>query len=260
MELLDHMKVYFLRNIVHGSCIILESHQQCTKIPISSQPRQHFYLLIFFLPFFFFYNDHPKKCEVSLHKSLMACCSSWGHRVRHYWETDLKWWLVILSIFSYTFSFQFHSVTQWCATLCVPMDYSMPGFAVYHQLPELAQIHVHCVSDAIQKSHPLLFSSQLQSFPASGALPMSRFFASGGQSIGASASASDLLKNIQDWFPLELTSWISSAQGTLKSLLQHHSFKYQFFSTQFSLWSKYNIYTWLLEKPYLWLNGLLLTK
>ena len=147
------MKVYFLRNIVHGSCVILESHQQCTKIPISSQPRQHLYLLIFlffFIFFLFFYNDRPKNCEVALHKSLMACCSSWGHRVRHYWETDLNWWLVMLSIFSYTFSFQFRSVTQWCATLCDPMDYSMPGFPVYHQLPELAQIHVHWVSDAIQ--------------------------------------------------------------------------------------------------------------
>ena len=168
----------------------------------SSTPLPSDFFIFFYFIFLFFYNDRPKNCEVALHKSLMACCSSWGHRVRHYWETDLNWWLVMLSIFSYTFSFQFRSVTQWCATLCDPMDYSMPGFPVYHQLPELAQIHVHWVSDAIQKSHPLPFSSQLQYFPASGAWPMSRFFASGGQRIGASASASDLLKNIQDWFPL----------------------------------------------------------
>ena len=71
------------------------------------------------------------------------------------------------------------------------------------------------------------FSSRLQSFPASGSFQMSQFFTSGGQSIGVSASASVLPMNIQDWFPLELTGWISlqSLQGTLKSLLQHHSSK-----------------------------------
>ena len=54
---------------------------------------------------------------------------------------------------------------------------------------------------------------------------MSQFFASGGQSIGPSASASVLPMNIQDWFPLGWTGWISLQQGTLKSLLQHHSSK-----------------------------------
>ena len=70
------------------------------------------------------------------------------------------------------------------------------------------------------------FSSHLQSFPASWSFPMSKFFASGGQNIGVSASASVLLMNIQDWFPLGWTGWILLAvQGTLKSLLQHHSSK-----------------------------------
>ena len=67
------------------------------------------------------------------------------------------------------------------------MDCSMPGFPVHHQLPELAQTHVHQISDAIRPSHPVFpFSSYLQSFPASGSFLMSQFFASGGQSIGAS--------------------------------------------------------------------------
>ena len=63
--------------------------------------------------------------------------------------------------------------------------------------------------------HPIIsssivpFSSCLQSFPASGALPMNQFFTSGSQSIGASAWASVLPMNIQDWFPLGLTGWIS---------------------------------------------------
>ena len=50
---------------------------------------------------------------------------------------------------------QFSSVAQSCLTLCDPMDYSMPGFPVLHQLPELTQTHVHPVGDAIQQSHPL---------------------------------------------------------------------------------------------------------
>ena len=72
------------------------------------------------------------------------------------------------------------------------------------------------------------FSSSPQSFPASGSFPMSWLFTSGGQNIGASASASILPKNIQGWFPLGLTALISllwSLQGTLKSLLQHSSSK-----------------------------------
>ena len=70
------------------------------------------------------------------------------------------------------------------------------------------------------------FSSCLQSFTASGSFPVSQFFTSGGQSIGVSASASILSMNIQDWFPLELTSYdLLAVQGTLRSLLQHHSSK-----------------------------------
>ena len=106
------------------------------------------------------------------------------------------------------------------------MDCSMPGFPVHYQLLELAQTHVQ-VGDAIQPRDAVPFSSCLQSFPASESFLMSQLFASDGQSTGASASASVLPINIQDWFPLELTALISfkSVQGTLKSLLQHHSSK-----------------------------------
>ena len=69
------------------------------------------------------------------------------------------------------------------------------------------------------------FSSCLQSVPASGSFPMSQFFKSGGQSIGASASASVLPMNIQGWFPLGLTGLISLLFKGLSSLLQHHSLK-----------------------------------
>ena len=69
------------------------------------------------------------------------------------------------------------------------------------------------------------FSSHLQSFPASGSFPMSQLFASVAKVLGASTLASVLPMNIQEWFPLGLTSWILTAQRTLKSLLQHHSSK-----------------------------------
>ena len=69
------------------------------------------------------------------------------------------------------------------------------------------------------------FSSCPQSFPASGSFQMNQFFPSGGQSIGVSASTSVLPMNIQDWSPLGWTGWISAVQGTLKTLLQHHSSK-----------------------------------
>ena len=90
------------------------------------------------------------------------------------------------------------------------MDCRTPGLPVHHQLQELAQTHVHRVRDALQLSSSVIpFSSHLQSFPASGSFLTSLFFTSGGQSIGVSASASVLPMNIQDWFPLGLTDWIS---------------------------------------------------
>ena len=70
-----------------------------------------------------------------------------------------------------------------------------------HYLLEFAQIHVHWVDGAIHLSHSLPFSSCPQPFPASGSFPMNWFFASGGQSIGASVSALVLPMNIQGWFP-----------------------------------------------------------
>ena len=90
------------------------------------------------------------------------------------------------------------------------------------------------------------FSSWLQSFLASGSFPMSQFFASDGQSIGVPASASLLPMNIQDWFPLGLTSLISLLSKALFSITVQ---KHQFFCTQPSLCSNSHIYTSLLEKP-----------
>ena len=105
---------------------------------------------------------------------------------------------------------QFSTVTQPHSTLCNPMDYSMPGFPVHHQLPELTQTHVHQVNDAIQPSHPLLFPSPPAfNLPSIRVFSSDLFFASGGQSIRVSASASVLPMNIQGWSPLGQTGWIS---------------------------------------------------
>ena len=93
------------------------------------------------------------------------------------------------------------------------------------------------------------FFSCLQSFPASGSFPMSQFFASSGQSIGTSASASVLAMNIQGWFCLGLTGLISlQSKGLLKVLSNTTVQKHQFFCAQLSLWSNSHIYTWPLEK------------
>ena len=94
------------------------------------------------------------------------------------------------------------------------------------------------------------FSSCLQSFPESGSFPMSQLFASGGQSTGASASASVLPMNIQDWFPLGQTGWISLLCKGLSRVFSNTTVqKHHFFSTQLSLWSNSHIHTWPLEKP-----------
>ena len=61
----------------------------------------------------------------------------------------------IMIMLQYIYKNQFSSVTQLCPNLCDPMDCSMPGFPIYHQLLELAQTHAHRVSDTIQPSHPL---------------------------------------------------------------------------------------------------------
>ena len=110
--------------------------------------------------------------------------------------------------------------TQSCLTLYEPVDYSTPGFPVNHQLPELTQ-----TCPLSWRCHPTIsssvipFSPCLQSFPASGSFPVSQFFASGGQSISPSNEYSGLIS-----FSMDLLDLLA-VQGTLKSLLQHHSLK-----------------------------------
>ena len=118
------------------------------------------------------------------------------------------------------------SVTQSCPTLCDPMDYSMPGFPVHHQLPELSQTHVHWVGDSIQPSHPLPSPSP----PAFNLSQHQGLFKSVlyiwwlkhwsfSFNINPSNEYSGLISFRMDWFDL------LAVQGTLRSLLQYHSSK-----------------------------------
>ena len=121
-----------------------------------------------------------------------------------------------------------------CLTLWDPMNFSTPGFPVLQYLLEFVQTHVHWFCDAIQPSHPLTpFSSCPQCFSALGSFPVSQPFTSGGQSIGASVSASVLPMNTQGWFSLGLTGLISLlSKGCPRVFPSTTVWKHQFFSTQ----------------------------
>ena len=124
--------------------------------------------------------------------------------------------------------FQFSSVTQLCLTPWDPMNRSTPGFPVHHQLPESTQTHAHRVNDAIQPSHPLLSS------PSPPALNLSQH-----QGLFQWVSSSHQVAKVLEfqlqhqsfqWTPRTDLLWMDwldllSVQGTLKSLLQHHSSK-----------------------------------
>ena len=121
---------------------------------------------------------------------------------------------------------QFNSVTQSCLTLCNPMDRSTPGLPVHHKLLEFTQTHVHQVGDTIQASHPLLSPSP--AFNLSQHQGLFQGVSSSHQvakvlsfsfNISPSNEYSGLVSFRIDWFDL------LAVQGTLKSLLQHHSSK-----------------------------------
>ena len=149
-----------------------------------------------------------------------------------------------------TLQFQLHSVTHSCLTLCDPMDCSTPGFPVITNswgLPKLMSIESVMPSAHLILCRPLLLLPQ--SLPASESFPMSQFFPSGGQSIGVSASATVLPMNIQDWFPIRLTGFISLQSNGLSRVFSNTTVqKHQFFIAQLSLWSNSHIHTLLLEK------------
>ena len=119
----------------------------------------------------------------------------------------------------------------------------------------------HQASLSFTISQSLLKLMSTESVMPSNHLIFCLLFASGGQSIGVSASASVLPMNIQDWFPLGLTGWISLQSKGLSEVFPSTTVqKHQFFRAQPSLWSNSHIHTWLLEKPQFWLDAPLSAK
>ena len=144
------------------------------------------------------------------------------------------------------------SVAKLCPTLCEPRNWkhakipcpSLPPGAYSNSCPLSRWRHPTISSSVVP------FSSHLQSFPASGSFPVSQFFTSGGQSTGASASASVLPMNIQDCSPLGWTGLISLQSKGLSRLFSNTTVqKHQFFSAWPSLGSSSHIRAWPLEKP-----------
>ena len=122
-----------------------------------------------------------------------------------------------------------------CFRLCDPMDYCMPGFPVNHQLPEFTQlISIESVmpSNHLILCRPLLLPSI---FPIIRVFSNESLFASGGQSTGVSVSTSVLPMNIQDWFPLGWTGWISLQSKGLSRVFSNSTVQKHQFSAQLSL-------------------------
>ena len=184
-------------------------------------------------------------CEEGIDLQVHWCFLSRNHQVtglnelRVWIQTGLGW---IPGLATYCNSYCC-PVTKSSLTLCDPMDCSTPGFPVPHWLPEFAQTHVHWVGNAIQMSILYCPRSCPQSFPASGSFLISRLFASGGQSTGASASASVLPMNIQGQFPLGLIGLISLQSKGLSRVFSSITVqKHQFFGAQSSLWSNSHVH------------------
>ena len=175
------------------------------------------YLLI---PFTYF--THPP-VNLPLRQCLVCCLYLW-FCLCFVCSLKVESWSICFSLSDLPW---FSSVTQSCPTLHDPMDCSTLGFSVHHHLPELAQTHVHWVGDAIQPSHPLLFPSppafslsQHQGLSNESVLCI-RWpeYWSLSFSISPSNAYSGLISFRMDWLDL------LAGQGTLKSLLQHHSSK-----------------------------------
>ena len=149
-------------------------------------------------------------------------------------------------------SIQFSSVAQSCPTLWDPMNHSMPGLPVHHQIPEFTQTHVHWVGNAIQPSHPLSSPSPPTPKPSQhqSLFQWVNSLHDVAKSIGVSASASVLPMNTQDWSPLGWTGWTSlQSKGFWRVFSNTTVQKHQFFGTQLSSQSNSHIHTWPLEKP-----------
>ena len=151
----------------------------------------------------------------------------------------------------YVILHQFSSVAQLCPTLCYSMDYSTPGFPVHHHSWSLLKL---MSIESVMSSKHLTLCRPLLLLPS--VFPSIRIFSN--ESVlcirwpkqWSFSSTSVLPMNIQDWFPLGLSNWISLQSKEVSTVFYSTTVqKHQFFGTQPSLWSNSHIHTWLLEKP-----------
>ena len=161
-----------------------------------------------------------------------------------------RWMVKQNMIYSYQRSSPVHFLsrvrlfaTPWTAACQVSLSITNSW-----SLLKLVSIESVMPSNHLILSHPLLLLPSI--FPSVGVFSMSQFFASRSQSIGDSVSASVLPMNIQDWFPLGLTGWISLLSKELSRVFSNTTVqKHQFFTAHSYLWFNSHIHTWLLEKP-----------
>ena len=140
------------------------------------------------------------------------------------WERNIT--KIYISPCSFNLYAELSSVAQSCLTLCNPMV--SLSITSLRSLLKLMSIKSVMPPNQLILCHPLLLPSI---FPSIGSFPMSQFFTSGDQTIGASASASYLPMNIQDWFPLRWTGWISlKSKGLSRAFSNTTVQKYQFFN------------------------------
>ena len=153
-----------------------------------------------------------------IHNSLYILKLSWGFCFSSYWSVQLSRSVVSDSLWPHWLQ---HARSPW----------SSPTPRVYSNSYPLSQWCHPTISSSV-----IPFSSHLQPFPASGSFQMSHLFESGGQSIGVSASTSVLPMNIQNWFPLGWTGWISLLSKGLSRVFSNTTVqKHQFFGSQLSL-------------------------
>ena len=164
----------------------------------------------------------------------VSCIFRWILYHRAIWEASVIKVVVVQSLVS---------SSSWSHGLQASLS-----LAISWGLLKLMSIESAMPTNHLTICHLLLLLSSI--FPRIRVFSMSQLFTSGGQSIGASASASVLPMSTQDWFPLGWTGWISLQSKGLSRVFSNTTVqKHQFFSTQPSLWSNSHIHTWLLEKP-----------
>ena len=195
-------------------------------------------------------NYNSNKCPVILmiliQKPMSIRIDEWNICISEY-----TWWIIESEVGSVLMFFSSVQLLSHVRLLVAPwIAACQASLSITNSWSQL-KLMSNRISDAIQPSHPLPSPSPPAfCLSASGSFPRSQLLASGCQSIRVSASASVLPMNIQDWFPLGWTGWISLQSKRLSRIFSNTTVqKHQFFGAQVSLWSNSHMHTWPLEKP-----------